>query len=203
MYPECGVPSIGWAGFHLGHQSPGTGMGSRRYSLNSSWPEKEQRYFTFPSILCPQGVPSAAFHQARLEKIWRSIGPAWLSDAKDIGWVRGCLCSVLVLGHFWTAGRGYRERNRGRVPPWSAIFLQCLSMLEVSPVHLGHQQILSLLQLLCPTLHIKTLLPCLLQGHSQRLKFPKQFWISGYNQTLALFSSATTSSSWDHKGNRI
>lgn len=101
-----------------------------------------------------------------------------------------------------SASRGYRERNRGRIPLLSAVFLKCLSMLGLSPAHHGHQQIMSTLQLLCPTLHTKTLLPCLLQGHSQRLKLPKQFWISGYNQPLASFSSATILCSWDHKGNR-
>lgn len=162
----------------------------------------------------PSGSPQCCFSPGYAGKDLKIYRPAWLLEAKGIGWIRGCLHSALVLGHFWTVesqmahsshqsvGRDYRERSRRRVPPWSAIFLKCLSMLEVSPSHHGQQQILSSLHL-CPTLHTKTLLPCLLQGHSQRLKLAKQFWISGYNQTLALLSSATISSSWDHKGNRI
>lgn len=198
----------------LGHQSSVTGLRSRRYSFNNSWPEKDQRYFTFSTIPCPQGVPSAVFHLARLEKIWKFIGqhdylkPKALAGYVDVciqlwSWgISGLVESQMAHNSHQSVGRDYRERSRRRVPPWSAIFLKCLSMLEVSPSHHGQQQILSSLHL-CPTLHTKTLLPCLLQGHSQRLKLAKQFWISGYNQTLALLSSATISSSWDHKGNRI
>lgn len=76
----------------LGHQSSVTGLRSRRYSLNNSWPEKDQRYFTFSTIPCSQGVPSAVFHLARLEKIWKFIGKHdYLMPKALAGYVDVCI----------------------------------------------------------------------------------------------------------------
>lgn len=59
----------------------------------------------------------------------------------------------MATAHTGSAGRGYRERNRGRVPPWSAILLKCLSMLEVSLAHHGHQQIVTTTAVVSHALH--------------------------------------------------